>query len=328
MSDPKCRQSCITKTRCRRYDRPREGRSYPDFDRVLRSGFRGRCPWPRFVAQDSRPNRRVSDEREERPGCSGPRMDPRGSRTVHGPLRICEERHRSRHEVGDSPGTGASSLGDVRAGREIRKVSKLRTRRFKRRDDLPLLWSRATTAWVLTFPRYPRKRLRSSTAIRTRGGIPYLPGPVLRCDDPFGRCNRVDRHQLTTQFAHDSTGRDPRDDCSVPQPLRRWDVCMGRDRWRREGECLDGSSLEYVRVPACSFREPHGICNLRIGPVMANECDPFVETSRAASRAGTVVRLPIILRIRDQCASTTAKSAGAPLVGTRTSNRTCQGSRT
>ena len=150
----------------------------------------------------------------------------------------------------------------------------------------------------LTFPRYPRKRLRSSTAIRTRGGIPHLPSPVLRCDDPFERCNRVDRHQPTRQSAHDSTGRDPRDDCSVLQPLRHWDVCTGRDRWRREGECLDGSSLEHVRVPACSFREPHGICNLRIGPVMANECDPFIETSRAASRAGTVVRLPIILRIR------------------------------
>jgi len=180
----------------------------------------------------------------------------------------------------------------------------------------------------LTFPRYPRKRLRSSTAIRTRGGIPHLPSPVLRCDDPFERCNRDDRHQPTTQSAHDSTGRDPRDDCSVLQPLRHWDVCTGRDRWRREGECLDGSSLEHVRVPACSFREPHGICDLRIGPVMANECDPFIETSRAASRAGIVVRLPIILRIRYQCASTTAKSAGAPLAGTRTSNRTCQGSRT
>jgi hypothetical protein len=146
--------------------------------------------------------------------------------------------------------------------------------------------------------RYPRKRLRSSTAIRTRGGIPHLPSPVRRCDDPSERCNRVDRHQPTTQFAYDSTGRDPRDDCSVLQPLRRWDVCMGRDRWRREGQGLDGSSLERVRVSACSSREPHGICNLRIGPVVANECDPFIETSHAASRTGTVIRLPIILRIQ------------------------------
>jgi hypothetical protein len=138
----------------------------------------------------------------------------------------------------------------------------------------------------------------------------------------------VDRHQPTTQSAHDSTGRDPRDDCGVLQPLRRWDVCTGRDRWRREGQCLDGSSFERVRVSTCSSREPHGICNLRIGPVVANECDPFIEASRAASRAGTVIRLPIILRIRDQCSSTTAKSTGAPLAGVRISNRTRQGSRT
>ena len=155
--------------------------------------------------------------------------------------------------------------------------------------------------------RYPRKRLRSSTAIRTRGGIPELPSPVRRCDDPIERCNRVDRHRPTTQFAHDSTGRDPRDDCSVLQPLRRWDVGTGRDRWCREGQCLDGSSLECVRISACSSREPHGICILRIGAVVVHECDPFIETGRAASRAGTVIRLPMILRIRDQCSSSPAK---------------------
>ncbi len=176
--------------------------------------------------------------------------------------------------------------------------------------------------------RYPRKRLRSSTAVRTRGGLPLLPSPVRRCNDPIERCNRVDRPQPTTQFAHDSTGREPRDDCSVLQPLRRWDVCTGRDRWRREGECLDGSSLEHVRVPACSFREPHGICLLRIGAVVVHECDPFIETSRAASRTGTVVRLPIILRIQTSAQALPPNLRDRKLAGTRISNRTRQGSRT